>query len=790
MRIFRLLPLLFCLMVMNTTWANPISEKQASAIATNFMASKSMSSTSLKMAHKALMYENTSSPGDAAYYVFNASNGGFVIVAGDDRAPVVLGYSDTGSFDEQDAPVAMKGLLKGYAAQIEALDQGAKSMTQLRSNAPISPLMASTWSQKAPFNMLTPVINGSHSPVGCAATAMAQVMYYWKWPVAPTIAIPAYTTSSLGINMPELPIINFDWDAMLDSYLYSDSTTVEGLAAATLSKYCGQAIEMNYQEGTAGATTTRTPWVLSTYFGYKASVRSLSRDNYTSQEWADIIYTELAERRPVIYSGSKKTGGHAFICDGYDGNGLFHINWGWNGQSNGYFLLNVLNPDIQGTGSASGAYGYILTQAIIVGIEPGEGTNEFALTTFNAVLESATTTRSGTNYSFRATVSARFRNMTSQIMMVSYGWGLYQGTTFKSLLYNTYSTSLRPGYYVSLNSKVLSFGSGITSGTYRIVPIYSEYGADNWRPCIGADKNYIEVTINGNTCTVTGHGTIGERNYTVNDISFEGTLNNGRPVDIGVNMTNNGESRNELLYMYVDGTFTACGYVSIEPGETDVIQYRYLPSAAGTYTLSFSFNEDGSDPIATCPLTINQMPEADLTAEAEVLNVTDGTNKIITSDKFSVLLHITNNGTTTYREDISVKLYKNIYGNTGTSIQAKNQFLELEPGETAVMQFDMDNVIDGWKYFINSYFYSEGNQIPLKKTNNYTIVFPEVPAFLMGDVDGDGKVNVSDVTKTIAFVLGNPIIGDFNFQAADVDGNGTVNVADVTSIIRIILDAG
>ena len=778
--------LMMGLLASSTAWAMPINERQARNIAADFMASHALQSTNLNMAHKAPLTAAVADSGKAAYYVFNANRGGYVIVAGDDRAPAILGYSDKGSFDSQNIPEAMQYMLESYAAQIQALTMGGKPASRNTSGPAIAPLMSSAWSQKSPYNALLPIINGNRAVVGCVGTAMAQVMYYWKWPARPTMTIPEYTTSSLSIVMPALEPIDFDWDAMQDTYLTSDTTSTRGLAAATLSKYCAQALEMDFKEGTSGAQTTKSGWIMSTYFGYKTSAHGLYRTNYTTQEWEDNIYAELEAGRPVIYSGSKKSGGHAFVCDGYDGNGMFHINWGWNGQSNGYFLINVLNPDLQGTGSASGAYGYIYSQAIIVGIEPGEEANIFALTSSDVALNSYTSSRNGSNYDFRATVTGRFRNITSLPMAVSYGWGLYQGETLKTVLYNTYSSNLRPSYYVTLSSKVVSFGSGITSGTYRIVPIYSEYGSNNWRPCNGADMNYIEVVINGNTCTATGHGTAGSTDFTVNDIIVEGTMHNGRPVDIGLSLTNNGDSQNQLLYMFVNGTFTASGFVGIGKGETAVIPYRFLPSAAGNYTLTFSFNEDGSAPIATRTITINEMPEANLTATVKVLNITDTVNKIVTSDKFSVQFTITNEGTTAYNEDISVKLFKNTYGTTGTNIQAKNQYIELAPGDSTVLQFDMDNVIDGWKYFASSYFYSAGEQIQLKKTTSYTIVFPTEPQFIPGDVNDDSEVNIADVTTLIDYLLNNGTV--INMAAADVNNDDSINIADVTSLIDLLLN--
>ena len=780
----RTLVLLMCLAVMSTAWAKSISESQAHGIAASFMASHAKSATSLKMAH---MSELTGSAAgkEAAYYVFNSTQGGFVIVSGDDRAPAVLGYSDHGAFDITDMSPAMNELLDSYNAQIEELDKGAIAVTQLKAYSPISPLVQANWSQNNPYNILLPFLpNGKHAYAGCVATAMAQVMHYWQWPSSPTSAIPAYTSSTLGYEMPELPVVDFDWERMQNTYLTNDTASANALAAATLTLYCAQAMEMDFKTGGSGATTTRIPMRMAAYFGYK-NAHAIRRTSYNTQEWADAIYSELAASRPVIFSGSKATGGHAFICDGYDGNGMFHINWGWDGKSNGYFLLNVLNPDQQGTGSASGAYGYIYDQAAVVGIEPGTSTqDEVMFTVTDVALNSYATTRTSTYDDFTATTTARYYNYTTQIFAADFGWGLYQGENLLRVVYSVYTNSSTPGKYFTLSERQMSFGSGLTNGTYRLVPICSERSAGNWKPCIGSENNYIEVTINGNTCTFEGYGTAATPDYTVNSITCEGSMHHNRPVDINVNMTNNGLSDNLLLHMFVNNTFTATGYVGLGPGETGDIPFRFVPEASGTYTLTFSFNEDGSDPIASRTIIISEMPEANLSASLEILNITDGTNKIITDNKFSVKVTVTNNGTTTYNEDISVKLFKRSTGTSGSNVQGKSQSIVLAPGETTTLQFDMDNVINGWQYFIWAYYYSSGIETKLNGSTTYTVIFPEVPEFILGDVDDSGDVSIDDVTTLIDYLLsGIPI----NQQAADVDRSGDVSIDDVTTLIDMLL---
>lgn len=773
-----------CLTVVSAAWAGPVSEGQALSVARDFAAKHSLSTAGLEMEKKTTRL-NGSQP---AYYVFNVkrADSGFIIVAGDDRAPAVLGYSDRGAFDADDVPAALAEMLDSYAEQIAALDQGVAPRQGLMSRQPIAPMVPSLWAQSNPYNIKLPFVGSKHAVTGCVATAMAQVMYYWQWPARPTMTIPEYTTSSLHFLMPALAPVDFEWDKMQDNYLTNDTLSEAANAVATLLLYCCQSVEADFKDGASSATTTYSPLAFTTYFGYEPSMHSIRRDNYTTQEWEDAIYAELQAARPVIFSGSKSPGGHAFVCDGCDNDGLFHINWGWNGQSNGYFLLNVLNPDLQGTGSAAGAHGYIFDYSAVVGIRPGqETTSEVMMTVVDQTLNSFTGTRSGTNDTFKAIVSARFYNLTSAVMSVDFGWGLYdENDTFIERLYYTYSSASTPSRFFTLTEKQLSFGSGLTSGTYRIVPICRQHGINaDWQPCSGAEHNYIEVVINGNNCTFNAYGSAATPDYTVNGISMVGNRHPNRPMDIAVNLTNNSESVSNMLYMFIGSTMSSAGVVSLGNGQTGDVNYRFVPTAAGTYTIMFSFNEDGSDPIATTSLTIDEMPAANLSATAQVLNQSGG---IINSDKFSVLLNITNNGSQTYREDISITLYKNSYGNYGTPVQSKVQYIELAPGATTTVQFDMDNVIDGWRYFAKTYYYSAGAQADLVSVSFHTIVFPEVPSFIVGDLNGVGGVDMDDLTLMINYLLTGDATG-INMQAADISGNAEVDMDDLTRLINYLL---
>ena len=260
-----------------------------------------------------------------------------------------------------------------------------------------------------------------------------------------------------------------------------------------------------------------------------------------------------------------------------------------------------------------------------------------------------------------------------------------------------------------------------------------------------------------------------------------------RPVDISVNVTNKGNTRNDLIYMFANNQFYAAALVDLEKGASGNVSFMYISETPITANLRFCLDEDGQNTIGSQTIVIGNMPAASLSGTATPLNVTDQSNRIITSDKFSLDISVTNNGTSTYNEDIVVKLYKHIYGNYGTLVQTQTQPLSLNRRQTTQLHFDLDNLIDNWQYFIKVYYYSNGEQESLCGTGTYTIVFPSGSSYPAGDVNGDGEVNIADINAIINIILGGSASADVQ-QRADVDKNSEINIGDVNSIINIILN--
>lgn len=329
-----------------------------------------------------------------SYYVFpNANSKGFTIVSGDDRLPEIVGYSSQGSYDENNLPEGFVSFMEAYQNLYNKVNLGdaeaLKNLAEIKawrnkknasaaSTSAVAPLLGNIeWDQTSPYNNMCPKYDSVHvAATGCVATAMAQVMAYYKYPKQLKADIPGYVNRWNGIPM-EIPTITqeegiYDWDNMLPKYnKEANATQQQKDAVAKLMYHCGAAVRMSYGPESGAAVSSSK---LAKYFGYDADLMmDLSRSSFTLDKWMQIIDTELAAGRPVLYGGQSSENGHQFICDGKDENGLYHINWGWSGNQNAYFDLSILNPEKGGTGSGSAADGFNRYCTMTIGIAPDNG---------------------------------------------------------------------------------------------------------------------------------------------------------------------------------------------------------------------------------------------------------------------------------------------------------------------------------------------------------------------------------------------------------------------------------
>ena len=342
-------------------------------------------STDLVLAHTEVTNAAT---GANAYYAFNLKGGGFIIIAGEDRAPQVLGYSDNGHLDFNKLPYGLQGLLDGYKQEIAFLQKYEGNdlvpvHQTLNAGSGVDPLIKTTWGQEDPYDWQCPKKNGEYCVVGCVATAMAQVMKFWQFPEGSS-ALPRFYSSGYGY-VDALPATTFDYRLMLDSYCHWDwdnseliqdtYTDAQAQEVAKLGRYCGQAVDMRYSPNGSGALS-QDQFDAMKAFGFRSTARYVQKNgwyssNYSTAQWESMMKTELDAGRPILYSAddTNGAGGHAFICDGYSTDGKFHFNFGWYGTCDGWYVSTALNMTHR-----DGDYlQFNSGQEMIIGIEPPEG---------------------------------------------------------------------------------------------------------------------------------------------------------------------------------------------------------------------------------------------------------------------------------------------------------------------------------------------------------------------------------------------------------------------------------
>lgn len=280
--------------------------------------------------------------------VYASADGNVAIVSADDVAPAVLGY---GQKAQTDNPHFQWWLTVTDEAVRKAAEQGT-TLTVTRPDAAkykenVEPLTHTEWGQQTPFNDLCPIAQSdTRCLTGCVATSISQVLYYHQGPKhgfgRRTIYYPQYDNTGTAIYV-DFGNEVFDWQNMLPSYK-NGYTSAQATAVATLMRDVGVAVNMNYGQGASGAYHTDAAEGLKAYLGIE-SARRVSRSAYTEPEWMNMIYDQLSNGLPIVYGGSDAAyGGHSFVVDGYDSEGRVHVNWGWNGDDNGYYYLVDLSP--------------------------------------------------------------------------------------------------------------------------------------------------------------------------------------------------------------------------------------------------------------------------------------------------------------------------------------------------------------------------------------------------------------------------------------------------------------
>lgn len=381
-------------------FAAPRSEKAAREIAAQFLCSKNMAKgkqvngTQLTLAATGTSLLGVAkSKGQGAdaesLYIYNVGNEAFAIVSGDDAVEPILAYSMDGTFCTENVPEHIRQWLQTYVDEQNYYTNNAGSQrafatatTQSAYPNSVAPILKSNgeliqWDQSAPFNDDCPNYMGSRSAAGCVATALAQIMYYHRWPEKAQGGSKSYLTATYGIADDfTFTGTTFDYGKMLPYYYKGLYTEEQGAEAAKLTHAVGVAVDMDYAPEGSGAHSMDIGNAFVKYFNYDRNIHYVMRDYFTLGEWLDMIKGEISAGRPICYAGTSASIGHQFVIDGYGGNGMVHINWGWAGMSDGYFRLSVLAPSAVGIGGGSvTSGGFVFNQGMWLGMQrPTEGT--------------------------------------------------------------------------------------------------------------------------------------------------------------------------------------------------------------------------------------------------------------------------------------------------------------------------------------------------------------------------------------------------------------------------------
>jgi len=748
-KIFFLASLLLAL----TTTASPVSQSEAQMAAADFMVQHrpgvTMKSTPVARAPR-MMAGGRLNASQASYYVFNTEgNQGYVIVSGDDRTTPILGYIDNGSFDPDHVPANMQAWLENYSRQIAALDEmGITSAdATLRTAKPtrnsISPLITSHWDQARPYWNHCPEFmsedgdtDGELAYTGCVATSMAQIMNYYKYPAQCTQNIPSYRVTypldnfNYGyFDTEELAPKAFDWANMRDSYTGAESFE-ETEAVSWLMLYVGYSVKMQYTLTASSASDPNIPIAFNDYFDYNAQL--VYRSDYEQQDWEEMIYQELAAGRPMIYNGRAGSGGgHSFVCDGYAYGDYFHINWGWGGLGDGYFVLSVLNPYSGGIGAASSSEGYNIDQTAIIGIQPVYGGPEpvdHVLTVFNMYSQGTSSfDRDRTSDPFKLT-KRKYIKVTSEDHIndgTKYmrGIALYDSEDnfvqlIASINYYTSSLSITDSWPDTQSSTTYPFGAGITSGTYKIKPVCQAQGTTEWVPMLESDRYYCEVTFNGNTCSFVDHPIT---NLQSTNFEFDGPHKVGSPEQCHVTVKNNSPDRfTGRLFLYVDNEnideyseYTTVVETEIPAGGSKVVTFNFTPNNAGTKSAHLStYDNTWSTSIpGTGSVSISSTATTPMNLSVDI-NALGADEAMVVYDSFvRFKVDITNNGVGEYNKYVLAPLFYVDESGSGTMVTYQNQTVNIPAGETRTLYFDFDNLAYGSRYALNIYARNENDSL-------------------------------------------------------------------------------
>ncbi len=682
-------------------FAAPVSQQKARQMAESFLLAHGKTLTSHAPVKSPARHGQDA--GAPAYFIFHAAEGGFVVVSGEDCTAPVLGYGERGSFDAANMPEGLSWLLQMYEEQIGALrtQTGNAPAQQKPAHAvpvrhTIEPLMTTLWNQGEPYNLLCPHYynqDGSEGPLcatGCVATAVAQVMAFYKYPQATKRTIPGYVAKfstdqgEKSVQLRNIPANSvIDWENMLDVY-HGGETDAQNTAVAQLMYWVGLGCKMSYGASSAAGFPDAVN-ALIRYFGYDDGTHIESRGNHSIQSWNDLLYNELATGHPIPFAGTNSGGAHAFVIDGYDVEGLYHLNWGWGGMDNGYFRIEVLDPDDNsGIGASPTIGGYNMGQDAIIGMNlPDETASPavaFKLTVNDWEIRNGDTFFA--NYVNWSGVSADW-NM--GIAKVSDDGGLV-------LVGNAVSVYLNPNYYMGWEFAVRD----LAEGSHRIVPVSKRSSDTEWQADVNPAIRFVQADVDAEGGVSLVIHPIEE--VEVADISFPGNHKRGDSQRVCASFRNLGEEYYHEVHLFASRNSTKgeslcrTAVTMVAGGETTA-SFNFTPDQAGTWNVWLAADDRGNKVLGqtTVQITNDGVPSTD-NLRCLSLSVSNRSNGVIYGQCAEGKVSVLNQGNAAYDGLLRLWLFKladNGYYYGASSIYVP---VKVEPGARAYVPFFFENL--------------------------------------------------------------------------------------------------
>ena len=768
------------------SWAAPVDMKTAQYKAQQFLLKQSSGNlstpvTNLKLVHAQVSSHDGITP---VYYVFDTPDG-FVVVSGDDRSREILAYGDGPIQDINTLPANMAFWLEGYKHQLEYLLQHPSievtAPTVLDgSRSVVNPLITANWSQNAPYWNECPVFGADTCYTGCPATSLSMVFHYWKYPKQQTPTVPSYELPTYATVLPELPPTVFDWDNMLDEYT-NGYIPVQAAAVAHLMRYIGQVEEMDYTISGSGAYGQDVLRAVK-FFEYDQNAKLLFKTddlgyaNYSDAQWGNLIQTELEAGRPIVYLAydNYTGGGHAFNVDGYDGDGNYHINWGWNGRGNGYFALNAFTY---------GDYTFGTGQQMVIGIQPPEDYQNPRLQAYPNRID----IESYINQTATATISIKGTNLTSGVTLtLNDADGVFSIdhtalTQAQAEAGIDITVTYAPTVLGSNTATIICTSEGADVVTITLngtAPL--EIYLPEMRPVNEAHvtltsfrAEWTDATPAGNVSSYVlevnpkpAYTLLAEADFSAlpqmsptnqashaSDYLPEGWTFNGSEFNLEggcVSMRRNGTITTNVLdlkgydKMTIQVTAKAYGFY----GDGSEL---YVTTSQGTTELIYMYTWETKTLVVDCNETEQIVFKAGYYPMIKDIKIFAGDATQGTS------LNASETGGADYRliEDIHAKSYtvKNL--TAGGTFLYKVKALYIDGTESEWSNIEMVTLADNGD------------------------------SFDLGDVNHDGNVSIKDVTDLIDYLLGTD--SDICTICADVNGDENVTIADVTALIDMLL---